>query len=338
MRRIRIAQIGVNRYSHSAEIFNTLKSLPEIFDLVGYALVEDEKQTCAGKIKKHFSDFTELTLDEILNDETIEAVVIETDEIHLTKYAKLALKHGKHVHMEKPGSQNIREFEELISCARENAKTFHIGYMYRYNPYISDVINRAKAGELGKIYSVEAHMSRPVSKALREWLSTFKGGMMFFLGCHLVDLVMQIQGVPSEVIPINTVTGLDGVGAEDLGFAVLKYPDGVSVIRTGGSEIGGFNRRQLVVCGSETTVEIRPLEVLVSDKDRRYMISTEKSECFLDELGKAKKINDKTLPFQRYETMLCAYAEMVRGEKQNPYTLDYELELFRVIMKCCGAE
>jgi len=160
--------------------------------------------------------------------------------------------------------------------------------------------------------------------------------MMFFLGCHLIDIVMQIQGVPTEVVPLNTVTGLDSVSSEDLGFAVLKYPDAVSVVRTGGSEIGGFDRRQLVVCGSKATVEIRPLEVLVSDENRRYMVYTEKSESFLNELGKANKIDERTPPFQRYEAMLTAFAEMVRGEKENPYTLDYELELFKTILKCCG--
>ena len=336
MRKIRIAQIGVNRHSHSAEIFNTIKSLPDIFEMVGYVLVEDERETCKGKINKFFAKFPELSLDNVLNDPTIEAVAVETDEIHITKYATMAIEHGKHVHMEKPGSQSLSDFENLINTARKSDKVFHIGYMYRYNPYIADVIKRAQAGELGKIYSVEAHMSRAVSKALRDWLSTFKGGMMFFLGCHLIDIVMQIQGVPTEVVPLNTVTGLDSVSSEDLGFAVLKYPDAVSVVRTGGSEIGGFDRRQLVVCGSKATVEIRPLEVLVSDENRRYMVYTEKSESFLNELGKTNKIHDRTPSFQRYEAMLTAFAEMVRGEKENPYALDYELELFKTILKCCG--
>ena len=33
--------------------------------------------------------------------------------------------------------------------------------------------------------------------------------------------------------------------------------------------------------------------------------------------------------------MMLSFAEMVRGEKKNPYTYDYELELFKVIMKAC---
>jgi hypothetical protein len=35
--------------------------------------------------------------------------------------------------------------------------------------------------------------------------------------------------------------------------------------------------------------------------------------------------------------MMQAFGAMVRGETLNPYTADYELELFKVIMRCCGA-
>ena len=43
MRHIRIAQIGINRFSHGPDIFETLRALPDLFDIAGYALVEDER-------------------------------------------------------------------------------------------------------------------------------------------------------------------------------------------------------------------------------------------------------------------------------------------------------
>ena len=89
MKKIRIAQIGINRYSHGGEIFNTLKKMSDVFDIVGYALVENERETCVDKLSI-FDGYKELALDEILNDDTIEAVTVETDEIHLLKYALLA--------------------------------------------------------------------------------------------------------------------------------------------------------------------------------------------------------------------------------------------------------
>ncbi len=337
MRKIRIAQIGVNRHSHAPEIFDTLKKRSDLFDIAGYALVEDERQTCAGKLR-HFDGYPELTLDEILNDPSIEAVTVETDEIHLTRYAQLAAQHGKHIHMEKPGSQNLAEFERLIELVRKNGKVFHIGYMYRYNPFVADTIRRARSGEFGTIYSVEAHMSRLDPPETRRWFGSFKGGMMFYLGCHLIDLVLQIQGMPEEVIPLNTATEIDGINTEDLGFAVLRYPHGVSFVRMGGTEVGGLQRRQLVIGGSLRTVEICPLETGIRDIAEPYFNYVKRCERYLDEAGKLQIRNEQSEPFQRYEDMLAAFAAMVRGEKENPYTLEYELSLFRVLLQACGIQ
>ena len=337
MKKIRIAQIGVNRYSHGGEVFYTLTKLQDIFEIVGYTLVEDERITCASQLHK-FEGYREMTLDEILNDPTIEAVTVETDEIHLTKYAQMAAEHGKHIHMEKPGSQNLADFEKLIETVKANGKTFHIGYMYRYNPFISDAITRAKNGELGEIFSVEAHMSRSDGTAVREWLSSFKGGMMFYLGCHLIDLVLQIQGTPNEIIPLNTTTGFDGINSEDYSMAVMKYNSGLSFVRIAATEIGGAKRRQLVVMGKNGTIEIKPLETRSETNPVKYSQICKKEERLRPEDG-TTSINQYTSEnFDRYEGMMSSFAEMVRGEKTNPYTADYELELFKTVLKCCGVE
>lgn len=336
MRRIKIAQIGMNRYSHAPEIFSTMKLHPEVFDLVGYAVVEDERDTCAEKIKKYFAGYPELSLEEILSDESIEAVAVETDEIHLLKYAQMAAEAGKHIHMEKPGSRSLSDFQRLIDTMRQSGKVFHMGYMYRYNPFIADAIARARSGELGHIYSVEAHMSRFDTADVREWLSSFRGGMMFYLGCHLVDLVMQIQGVPERVVPFNTATGIEGINTEDFGFAVLQYPNATSFIRAAATEIGGMHRRQLVVCGEKGTIEIKPLEQPVPNCTEPYVLINKKVEVCRGRDGTEIKGELESEPFQRYRAMLLSFAKMVRGEMENPNTLDYELALFKTILKCCG--
>ena len=79
--------------------------------------------------------------------------------------------------------------------------------MYRYNPYIKELKEQVKCGELGDIISVEAQMSCIHPASTRQWLDTFSGGMMFYLGCHLVDLILSIQGKPKRVIPLNKCSG-----------------------------------------------------------------------------------------------------------------------------------
>ncbi len=329
MRKIKTAIIGINKYSHSKQIVGSIRKQSDIFDVVGYVLPENERERIQERLNT-LDDLKELTLDEVLNDNSIEAVVIETDEIYLTKYALLCAKAGKHIHMEKPGGISLPDFENLISVMKQTGKVFSTGYMYRHNPFVVDLLQKIKNGELGEILSVEAQMSCILPPATREWLSTLYGGMMFYLGCHLIDLVLQIQGQPKRIIPLNKSSRLDGVCSLDSGFAVFEYENGTSFVKTTAVEIGGYARRQFVVTGSKGTVELKPFEMY----DNGQYHYTEKTEYHSSKWNNRGEFT-KTLPFDRYDTMMKRFAEYVRGEKANPYTLDYELELYKTIHKCC---
>ena len=329
MKKIKVAQIGTSKWSHGSGIWPTMARHPEFFELVGYALPENEREKFPNSIKC-FEGYREMTVEEILADPEIEAVTVETEEIYLTKYALMVARAGKHLHMEKPGGVSLSDFEELISVLKEKRLVFSLGYMYRFNPKINEAIERVKAGELGEISSVEAQMSCRHGEELRDWLKVFPGGMTFFLGCHLIDLIYRIQGEPDEIIPLSCSTGFDGVGGKDIGMVVFKYKNGVSFLKTSAAESGAFLRRRLLISGEDGTFEIRPLE---QDAEGGGQFSV-LHECF----GKTWSVPVKETRseiFGRYDAMMINFAEMVRG-KENPFSYDYELKLYKLILKACG--
>jgi len=330
MRKVRIAQIGINRYSHGPDIFLTMKALEEVYEIAGYTLVEDEAITCADKLHV-FDGYSLLTLNEILEDSSIEAVAVETDEIHLLKYANLAADYGKHIHMEKPGSPSLTDFDALVRKVKLNGTVFHIGYMYRYNPYIADAVKSARSGELGTVFSAEAQMSRHDNEETRRWLSSLPGGMMFYLGCHLVDLILQIRRKPERIIPLNRASEPGRIEAKDYAMAVLEYPNGVSFVKTSCAELGGGSRRQLVINGTKGSIEIQPLETFTGKG-----FTLRSSRKITDKMGNVRKETSEI--FDRYQTMMTSFAAMVRGELQNPYSPDYERFLFATLLSCCGTE
>lgn len=334
MKKIRIAQIGINQYSHGKEIFETLCKFPDIFEIAGYCLVEDEEITCANKLYV-FDSYPRLTLDQILQDDTIEAVTVETDEIHLTKYSTLAAKAGKHIHMEKPGGREGDEFANLVSIMKESQKVFHLGYMYRYNPFVIDALNAIKNGQIGDVLYIEAQMNCLHGATLRQWLGNFEGGMMFFLGCHLVDLVVQIQGVPKKIVPYNKSSNVDGLTTCDFSMATLEYDNGVSFVKSTACEVGGYSRRQFVVCGTKGTIELKPFE-MIDRTQPHYAIYTDRVIRRLEDndwygIG----TSSTTGAFDRYEAMILAFADYVLGKSVNPYTYDYELLVHKTLLECC---
>ncbi len=337
MKKIKVAQIGTSAYSHGNFIWESMLKQKDIFDVVGYAFPENERDKFPEQAKA-FDGYREMTVDEILNDSEIEAVAIETEEIYLTKYALMAANAGKNMHMEKPGGRELCDFEKLISVMKKTGKVFHTGYMYRYNPYIKELLAQIKNGELGDIISVEAHMNCIHPAKTRQWLEVLPGGMTFFLGCHLIDLIYAIQGKPKNIIPLNKCSKVDGVTAEDFGMAVFEYENGVSFAKTSAVEIGGFERRQLVVSGTKKTVELKPLEWYVNDGSpaEKCLITERYVRESIDWEAETKK--ERSTPCNRYDSMMESFAEMVRGEKQNPWSYDYELELYKVVLEACGGK
>lgn len=330
---IKVAQIGIG-HDHAIVAMDSILRQKDIFEFVGFCECEDEEFARPSR-EKMCPDAKEITLEEILNDETITAVFVETNDWNLTKYARLALEHNKHVHMDKPGSQNHEDYKKTVMLAKEKGLVFHTGYMYRYNPVIMEIFDNIES--IGEIYSVEAHMDCYHFEEKRKWLDHFKGGMLCFLGCHLIDLVYRLQGEPEEVIPLNCTT--DGIAKEDLGFCVFKYKNGLSFVKTCANEVGGFHRRQLVIVGEKGTVEVRPLEWYASDDYQ--LLDTEYSILLKENKGcnwNTAHKKQKCVPYNRYDTMMASFASYVLKEKENPYTYEYEIKLHNLIMRACGIE
>jgi predicted dehydrogenase len=270
-------------------------------------------------------------VDEIMNDPTIEAVAVETDEIYCTKYALMAAKAGKHVHMEKPGGRELADFEELIATIKEKNLIFCPGYMYRYNPYVQELMAAIKNGDLGEILSVEAQMNCTHSTEQRQWFTELPGGMMFYLGCHLIDLIYRIQGTPNKIHALSRPTFVEGAEGKDYGMAVLEYDRGVSFAKCISLERGGYRRRQLAVTGTKATWEIKPLEL-----GPEAGMTTSRTVYTEVRPWGHPGVSSTSEVFDRYNTMLTHFARCVRGEIENEFTPDYELELYKLLLQCCG--
>ncbi len=314
MKKFRIAMLGVG-HDHFKVILLSLLKQKDVFEFVCYDLPQQETVKFPERMQElEEQGIPRVPVEAILSDPTIEGVVIEAEEISLTGYALMAAKAGKHIHMDKPGGFCLADFEAVTKIAEEKNLIFSLGYMYRYNAAIKELLENIKNGNLGDIVSVEAHMSCWYPPEKRQWLEAFPGGMMFYLGCHLIDLVYQIQGQPLEVLPMNCCTGLDGVTADDYGMAVLKYPRGVSIIKAAMVERGGFERRQLVVTGSKATVELRPLEMYGNFDGQFTGIRVVTSEGWTD-----PGFRSASRPKDRYDEMLLRFVQGARGEYDNPY-------------------
>lgn len=338
MKKIKIVQIGVG-HDHALPNFHCVASMDDTFELAGFVRVEGE-DGLKPDFNKNFEHIPALTLEEAFAIPNLEAAFIETEDPNLVFYARMAAEKGLHVFMDKPGSQSTEDFEEMLSVILKKQKVFGIGYVYRFHPLIQKTLTQVKEGKLGKIYSIEAHMSRDDKDEKRRWLEQFRGGMTFFLGCHLIDLIHLFTGTPEEITVLNTCTTTEKHKADDLGMAAFRYPEGMSFFKVSAAEPGGFMRRQLVVCGSLGTVEIRPLEE--HWKESPYHCISQSISSFRTEKSTPLDWDDKgqieaCAPYHRYRAMFADFAQRIREERPSTREeLLREARVHRILLASCG--
>lgn len=324
---IKLGQIGIG-HNHGEGKMLSARKFPELFEIVGYAEENEEWVKKRGNLPC-YKGLKRLSVEEII--EKCDAVLVETDVWNLTETAQKCIDNGKHIHMDKPAGSTLKEYKHLLDSAKAKNLIVQLGYMYRYNPAVQKCIELVKSGELGEIYSINAEMSTFHSKEYKIWLSNFGGGIMYILGCHLIDLIVYMMGKPNKVSTFLKHTNLDDVDFADNNLAVMEYEKALARVFVSSVEVNGWGRRQLMVSGSRGTFNICPIE--------KPLTVTYSNTEIADYPYKDQKI---ILPFEdnsgdgRYDQMMRDFHNYIVGKKQNPFSYEHEYAVQEVLDQIVG--
>ena len=336
MRRIRVVQYGTWKYTHAAHTMSAMRGLPEDYEVVGVC-EPNPIRLAEARRNPAYDGLRWMTRGEILAEPGLDAVMVESAETEQAADALPFAQAGLALHVDKPCGGTSAEFESLLSAVRERALPFQVGYMYRYNPAVREALEIVRAGRLGTIMSVELQMSQCYHGDMLRFLGGLPGGMMYYLGCHLVDLMVLLQGEPLEVLPLNMPSQTEARGVCDFGFAALRYAHGYSFIKSVACEVSGDARRQMVVSGTKGTIEIKPIEnpVDVPGLFCANQISCRKTwPTSIAAFDQRSEITHYP-PYGRYDDMLRDFARVVRGEKINDFSCEHEARVYRLLTKIC---
>ncbi|MFO0957222.1 MAG: Gfo/Idh/MocA family oxidoreductase [Isosphaeraceae bacterium] len=163
-------------------------------------------------------------------------------------------------------------------------------------------------------------MGKVVEADDRARLAEFPGGMMFELGCHLIDLVVGFLGRPDSVSPHLRTTRSDSLA--DNAVAVLEYPKALATISSSALEVEGFARRHLTILGTEGSLTIEPLD----QPAVRLALSQARGEY-------RKGYQTITLPkYDRYVADAHDIARVIRGEKPPDWSPRHDLVVQETVL------
>lgn len=138
----------------------------------------------------------------ILEDETIDLVIVATtNETHYS-LAKAALEAGKHVVVEKPFTVTSEEATELINLAKQKGKLLTVYQNRRWDSDFKTVKKLMDSQLLGRLVEYEAHFDRfrpiPASETWKEEDQPGTG-ILYDLGSHLIDQALVRFGTPESL-------------------------------------------------------------------------------------------------------------------------------------------
>jgi scyllo-inositol 2-dehydrogenase (NADP+) len=188
--------------------------------------------------KKAINDYPEVisfsNIDDLLLDEKIELVVINTPNNTHFEYAQQVLETGKHVLIEKPATTTPEEFETLLALAEKVNRNVFVYQNRRWSSDISSAKEIIKSGKLGDI--VEVHLRfdryRPTIgvKAFKE-TPLPSSGIWYDLGAHLVDQAISIFGKPESHYGHKN-SYRENSQVDDFAFMHIVFPNEVNVFIT----------------------------------------------------------------------------------------------------------
>jgi predicted dehydrogenase len=156
--------------------------------------------------------------DEMLDDDSLEAVAIVTPVATHHDLAMRALEAGKHVYVEKPLAASSEEARDLIRAASERGLVLMPGHTFLYSPPVVRIRELIRSGELGDIYFIS--MSR-VNLGLHQ----SDVSVIWDLGPHDFSILLYWLGQsPRRVVSMGRACIVDG--QEDVAFINCAFDSG----------------------------------------------------------------------------------------------------------------
>lgn len=242
-----------------------------------------------GSAKK-YTDFRRL-----LDDKSVDAVVVATPDHWHALMTMLACAAGKDVYVEKPLTLFVREGRWMVEVARRHKRVVQVGTQQRSGPHYQRARDLVRGGRIGDLVSVSLGFHRNVTPGFGNppdcdppadldydmwlgpapkrpynpnraiyhfrWFWDYSGGQMTNLGAHSLDIVHWISGVagPSAVTSAGGRHFLkDNCEVPDTQDTIIEYPGfgAVCQIRECAAGFGQNNMGGLEFHGTKGTLKL----------------------------------------------------------------------------------
>ncbi|MHB1468641.1 MAG: Gfo/Idh/MocA family protein [Solirubrobacteraceae bacterium] len=223
---------------------------------------------------------------DLLEDDSLDAIVLATPVSTHATLAETVLAAGKHCFVEKPLAQSAADAQRACDAARAADRILMVGHLLEYHPGIELLKQTLDSGELGRalyIYGDRLNLGQLRSEENALWS----------LGAHDVSVVLALaEQEPSELSARGECYMQEGI--EDVVFAFIRFPSGLAA-HLHLSWLDPHKERRFTVVGSKrmATFDDMELERKLTIYDKGF---DEKADSYGEYITRAGEIRCPRVP------------------------------------------
>ncbi|MEM0481410.1 MAG: Gfo/Idh/MocA family oxidoreductase [Nitrososphaerota archaeon] len=292
--------------------------------------VADQVRERAEVVGRQYGAKAYASIDEVVKDPEVEAVVVATPSYLHAPQTLYALQHGKHVLVEKPIATTLRGARLISDTAKEMGLRLGVVFQERYLEAARRLMELVSDGGLGRVYLVEAELkwwrgeseyyrSDEIARSWRGYWETEGGGVLMNQAIHTLDLVLWLGGDVEEVSGFISNASHPSIEVEDVATAAIRFRSGALGIISATVNMRPTNRqyRKIRVLGTKGFAEIHDLSLRI----------------WMDE-GEAQVEGSGVAFGDLHRALLADFADCVRSGREFPVSGDEgikSLELIKAI-------
>lgn len=236
------------------------------------AAVMDVNKAAARVVAQPYDVRSTDSLDDVLNDDSVDAVVIAVPHHLHREVAVKSAEAGKHVIVEKPLATTLSDADAMIDACKRADVALSVLFSFRYEPRITRARELVMADAIGEpiATSIQFVTEKPASyytegysrRVHTDWRGTWEkagGGVLLMNLCHMLDYFRYVTGLEVGRVSSEFTSENSPVEVEDTIAVSLRYTNGaIGSVLASGVARGEKWRSDERVWGSKGSIELAP--------------------------------------------------------------------------------
>ncbi len=271
---------------------------------VGHDPTTTDPRVLAG-FRKRFPEIPAVERARLLDDPSVDFVVIAAVPRDRAALAIEAMRRGKDVMVDKPGITTVAQLDAVEATMRETGRIWSVALGRLLSPAVQEAQRIARSGELGRLVSLTSLAPHRLNRALRPaWFFEREayGGIITDIGVHSIDQFMAFADVSEPTLAAATIGcfGTPPAGFEDFAEITLRGGGMTGTMRLDWFTPDGladWGDGRLFLVGTEGTLELRKNLDLEGRPGGNHMFVTDRE--------RTRHVDCDALPVRYYSDFLA---------------------------------